>query len=331
MPLYLNFPDWIRPEIISGLPVRWYGLMYVVAFALTYWLFNVQVKKSGQSISKDTISNFFFSGLAGMLIGARIFATLIYDTSGRYWAKPWLIFWPFDDGGVFTGFAGMSFHGGLIGVIAGALIYARIKKLNILEWGDWVVAAFPLGYTFGRLGNFINGELWGRVTTVPWAIQFPNGEPVPVSEPWVQEAMKQTGIQGNDALINLPRHPSQLYEALGEGILLWLLFWFILKDRKPFQGYLIGAYLIAYGVVRFVIEYFRNPDKGLDFIIAFEPGASTSQLNVPLLNFSMGQILCALMIIAGSLTLVGLSRYHKKKGLLAAAQAKPGKKAKNQK
>lgn len=320
MPLYLSFPEWISPEIIPGLPVRWYGLMYVVAFAITYWLFTVQAKKSGQSISKDDIGNFFFSGLGGMLVGARIFATLIYaDNRMDYLTQPWLIFWPFDRAGQFTGFAGMSFHGGLLGVIVGFLIFARVKKIDLLQWGDWVVAAFPLGYTFGRLGNFINSELWGRVTTAPWGVLFPNGEPVPVKEAWVQDAMVQTGITTSDTVVNLPRHPSQLYEAFGEGILLWLIFWFLLKDRLPFRGFLIGAYLIGYGAVRFVIEYFRNPDKGLDFIIVFQPGFSTSQLQVPLLNFSMGQILCAFMVLAGVLTLWGLGTYHKKTAAKAAA------------
>lgn len=312
MPLYVMYPDWISPEIIPGLPIRWYGLMYVIAFAFTYWLFTVQVKRSGQNISKETIGNFFFAGLGGMLVGARIFATLIYsDNRLEYLTQPWLIFWPFDASGRFTGFAGMSFHGGLVGVIAGFVIYTRVKKIDLLQWGDWVVAAFPLGYTFGRLGNFINSELWGRVTTAPWGILFPNGEPVSTTEPWVQQAMAQTGISTSDAFVNLPRHPSQLYEAFGEGLLLWLIFWFIIKDRAPFRGFLIGAYLIAYGVVRFVIEYFRNPDKGLDFIIVFQPGYSTSQLQIPLLNFSMGQILCFLMILAGAITLWGLSVWHK--------------------
>jgi len=326
--LYLTFPDWIKPEIIPGLPVRWYGLMYVIAFALTYWLFTVQVKRSGLTISKETISNFFFAGLGGMLVGARIFATLIYaDNRLDYLTQPWLIFWPFDKAGQFTGFAGMSFHGGLLGVIVGLVLYARVKKLDMLQWGDWVVAAFPLGYTFGRLGNFINSELWGRVTTAPWGMVFPNGEPLPVSEPWVQDAMRQTGITTSDAVVNLPRHPSQIYEGLGEGVLLWLLFWFVLKDRKPFRGFLMGAYLIAYGVVRFVIEYFRNPDKGMDFIIVFQPGTTTSQLQVPLFNFSMGQILSAIMIVGGVLTLWGISLYHKKQGLLAAAsETNKGKK-----
>lgn len=320
MPLYLTFPDWIRPEIVPFLPIRWYGLMYVVAFAMTYWLFQVQVKKSGLVVGKDTVSNFFFSGLAGMLVGARIFATLIYDTSGRYWASPWLIFWPFDDTGTFTGFAGMSYHGGLLGTIVGATIYARVKKLDVLQWADWAFAAFPLGYTFGRIGNFINSELWGRATTAPWGMVFPNGEPLPVSTPWVKEAVDATGVSVVNGFANLPRHPSQLYEALGEGLLLWLVLWFLLKDRKPFQGFLVGAYLVGYGAIRFVIEYFRNPDKGLDFVIMFEPGASTSQLHIPLFNFSMGQLLCVIMIVAGLAAWVVFAAWHRKKSLIQAAQ-----------
>lgn len=326
MPLFFTFPEWLSPEIIPGLPIRWYGLMYIVAFAITYGLFTYQAKRSGQDISKETIGNFFFAGLGGMLVGARIFATLIYSENRfEYLTQPWLIFWPFDRNMNFTGFAGMSFHGGLVGVVVGFVLYARAKKIDLLQWGDWVVAAFPLGYTFGRLGNFINSELWGRVTTAPWGVVFPNGEPLPVSEPWVQDAVNATGVPVVDGLANLPRHPSQLYEAFGEGILLWLIFWF-LKDRVPFRGYLIGAYLIGYGAVRFVVEYFRNPDKGLDFIIVFQPGFSTSQLQIPLFNFSMGQILCVLMMVAGALTLWGISAYHKRKAALEAAKKPAGKK-----
>ncbi len=327
MPLFLTFPDWIKPEIIpqlSWLPLRWYGLMYVLAFITTYWLFTVQVKRSGLAISRETISNFFFSGLAGLLVGARLFATLIYDPHRLdFLTHPWMIFSPWDWDGHFTGFAGMSFHGGLLGTVVGMLIYSRVKKLDVLQWADWVFAAFPLGYTFGRFGNFINSELWGRATLAPWGMVFPNGEKLPVSEPWVQHAVDVTGVHVDpDGFANLPRHPSQLYEAFGEGVLLWLVLWVLLKDRVPFKGFLIGAYLIGYGIIRFVIEYFRNPDKGMDFIITFQPGTSTSQLEVPLFNFSMGQILCFIMIVAGILSwwLIGL--YHKRKGLLAQAADK---------
>jgi phosphatidylglycerol:prolipoprotein diacylglycerol transferase len=132
---------------------------------------------------------------------------------------------------------------------------------------------------------------------------FPQATPVPVSEPWVQTALRQTGISASGSFVNLPRHPSQLYEALGEGLLLWGLLW-LLKDRKAFDGYLIGVYLVGYGLARFVIEYFRNPDVGLDFIVAFQPASSTSQLEVPLGDFSMGQLLSALMVVGGLLFLL---------------------------
>jgi phosphatidylglycerol:prolipoprotein diacylglycerol transferase len=338
MPLFLTFPDWIKPEIIpqlSWLPLRWYGLMYVLAFITTYWLFTVQVKRSGLQVPRETISNFFFSGLAGLLIGARVFATLIYNPDRVYFmTHPWMIFSPWDKTGQFTGFAGMSFHGGLLGTVVGMYTYARVKKLDVLQWADWVFGAFPLGYTFGRLGNFINDELWGRATLAPWGMVFPSGTPLPVSEPWVKHAVDVTGVPIDaNGMANLPRHPSQLYEAFGEGILLWLVLWFVFRNRAPFKGFLIGAYLIGYGIVRFVIEYFRNPDKDMDFIIVFQPGTSTSQLDVPLFNFSMGQILCFIMIVAGIVSwwLIGL--YHKNKSLLAQAADKkvPRKGAKTQK
>ncbi|MEI8095246.1 MAG: prolipoprotein diacylglyceryl transferase [Spirochaetales bacterium] len=328
MPLFLTFPDWIKPEIIPGLPIRWYGLMYILAFLITYALFLRQAKASGLQFDTNQVQNFFFSGLAGMLVGARIFATLIYDTTGRYWAQPWLIFWPFGADGTFTGFAGMSYHGAVLGIVLGLFLYAGLKKIDILLWGDWVVAGAPLGYLFGRLGNFINSELWGRVTAAPWGMVFPNGEPLPVKEAWVADAMQQTGVTqtfmyGGVESVNLPRHPSQLYEALGEGLLLWLILWFLLRPNKPFKGFLVGAYLIGYGVIRFVIEYFRNPDKGLDFIITLQPGFSTSQLTVPLFNFSMGQILCAAMIVIGAVWLVVCGSLDKKAKLAEAAKTPP--------
>jgi len=273
--------------------------MYVIAFAITYYLFQFQIRERKLSVKKDDVVNFFFALLLGMLLGARIIGTTVYDVTGRYLQAPWLIFWPFDDRMQFTGFAGLSFHGGLVGIILAAVIYTRIKKIDLLRWGDMLATAVPLGYTFGRIGNFINSELWGRVTTMPWGIVFPNGEPLPVSEPWVQSVMAETGITASGPMVNLPRHPSQLYEAFGEGILLWLIFWFIFRKKTPFRGFVMGLYLIGYGVVRFLVEYLRTPDKGLDFPLMFEPVTTTSHLHISLINFSTGQILSSLMIIGG--------------------------------
>jgi phosphatidylglycerol---prolipoprotein diacylglyceryl transferase len=282
---FINYPSWINPVIIPGLPFHWYGLMYLFAFGTTYILFKYQVKKDKLDISDDDVVNLFFWTILGLIIGARIFSTLVYDTSGIYWSKPWLIFWPFNSSMQMVGLSGMSYHGGLIGAISGLVIYIKIKKLSFFQMADLLVAGIPLGYTFGRLGNFINGELWGRVTSVSWGMIFPYAPEYSTKLNWVQKIALETGIpyKGLNS-INLPRHPSQLYEAFFEGIFLWIIIWFIFRIHKAFNGLLLAVYLIGYGSIRFIIEYFREPDGDLGFV---------------LFNFSMGQILCFLMIITG--------------------------------
>ncbi len=321
----VQFPSWIRPEILPFLPqfpLRWYGLMYLVAFGITYLLFKRQVRTRGLGYSDDDISGFFLAGIVGLILGARLFGTLLYDTSGLYWSKPWLIFWPFGEGGKFTGFMGMSFHGGMIGLIVGILIYSKRLRLDFLEWADMVAVSVPLGYTFGRLGNFINGELWGKVSSAPWAMIFPRAKRFPTSLPWVREVAEKAGMALDGAMINLPRHPSQLYEALFEGVLLWLVLWFVVRPRKPFKGFAVGAYLVGYGLVRFVIEYFREPDADLGYIIKLgDPDASIHLFTTPL-NFSMGQLLCSMMIVGGlAFIAIAGKRAKRASSLLAAAEA----------
>jgi phosphatidylglycerol:prolipoprotein diacylglycerol transferase len=252
----------------------------------------------------------FFWAIVGLLVGSRIFATTIYDPSGTYLEKPWLIFWPFNSQMQFTGLQGMSYHGGLVGVVVAFIIYCRVKRMSILEWGDMLVAAIPLGYTFGRLGNFINGELYGRVTTAAWGMIFPNAQRLPASNPVVRDTAEEVGIPVTDPeqLVNLPRHPSQLYEAFTEGILLWLLMWFVFRKTWPFRGYLIGVYLIGYGVARFIVEYFRQPDPGLNFVIRLSPVENPPWLLVTPWNFTTGQVLSALMIAGGVVCLIVFRR-----------------------
>ena len=295
---FLNYPNWISPVIIPGLPFHWYGLMYLFAFGTTYILFKYQVKKGKLDISDDDVVNLFFWTILGLIIGARIFSTLVYDTSGIYWRKPWLIFWPFNSNMQMVGLQGMSYHGGLIGAISGLIIYVKSKKLSFFQMADLLVAGIPLGYTFGRLGNFINGELWGRVTAVSWGMIFPYAPEYSTKLDWVQSIARKTGIpyQGLSS-INLPRHPSQLYEAFFEGIFLWILIWFVFRKQKAFKGFLLAVYLTGYGVIRFFIEYFREPDGDLGFVI---------------FHFSMGQILCFLMIITGiSILIFARNNYRK--------------------
>ena len=312
--LYINYPSWIKPEIFPGVPflgfLRWYGLMYVFAFA-TAFLVLKKVAKEGSldtptyKITEDDLFSFISTGIVFLLIGARVFSTLIYDTSGLYWKKPWLIFWPFDSNMHFTGFAGMSYHGGFVGGLLGMIIWCKRHKQPILKWIDAMVCAIPLGYTFGRLGNFLNGELYGRITTMPWGVVFPDAEKFSSSLPWVKEIAAKIGMNiSNMSLVNLPRHPSQLYEAFFEGIVLWAIIWLCRKHKK-FDGTLACIYTGGYGIFRFIIEYFREPDADIGYRIAKDSSAPI-YTNTSLLNFSTGQILCFLMILAAVLGYVAL-------------------------
>ncbi len=311
LPLYINYPTWIHPEIFPGVPVlgliRWYGLMYIFAFGTAYYILK-KLQKEGALDSTDNngqlrkateedIFNFIATGIVFLLIGARIFSTLVYDTSGIYWKKPWLIFWPFNSNGQFTGLAGMSYHGGFIGGLLGMIFWCKKNKRPTLKWIDAMVTAIPLGYTFGRLGNFLNGELYGRITNASWGIVFPNAERFSTSLQWVRDFAETCGIQLSGNFVNLPRHPSQLYEAFFEGIVLFLIIW-ALHKKKPFDGFSSAIYTTGYGIFRFFIEYFREPDSDIGFRFATSSNAPI-YANTSLLNISTGQVLCMLMIAGG--------------------------------
>jgi phosphatidylglycerol:prolipoprotein diacylglycerol transferase len=324
MPASLQFPSWIHPEIIPGLPLRWYGLMYAVAFAIAWLLFRYESKRRRSPWSLEDAEAFFFWAIIGLIIGARIFGTLVYDPWGYYHSKPWLIFWPFDENWHWTGFQGMSYHGGVVGVIVATLIYCRVKKFHWLDWADVLALCIPLGYTFGRLGNFINGELWGKVTSSPIGMIFPN---VPdagrfkADAQWVQDAATKAGLRlsSMNDLVNLPRHPSQLYEAFFEGIVLWLFLWLFVRKRESFRGFATGAYIIGYGTIRFVIEYFREPDEGMGYILGDK--SAPTYVVTSLFNISMGQILSFLMIVGGGLIILFCSMASKSPVAVPAAKA----------
>ena len=311
IPLAISFPAWLKPEIIPGLPVRWYGLMYVFAFATAFLLYRRQIKERNFPMSDDNLSSMFFWVVLALLFGARLFSTLVYETSNIYRQQPWLIFWPFRNG-KFTGLMGMSYHGGAIGGALGIIIYSKVKKWSFREIGDMFAASIPLGYTFGRLGKFINGELYGRVTTGPLGMIFPQAATLSANQDWVRKAAAETGIPIIGAAVNLPRHPSQLYEALLEGILLWLIIW-LLRNKKPFKGFLVGLYFMGYGIFRFFIEYFREPDADLGYRIEFVKSKLPTAYAHPLWSFSTGQILSFLMIVGGIIWLIIASRMPDRK------------------
>jgi phosphatidylglycerol:prolipoprotein diacylglycerol transferase len=306
MLLYVQFPSWLKPEIIPGLPVRWYGLMYILAFATAFLAYRRQVKERNFPMSDDDLSNLFFWGILGLLLGARIFAAIIYYPERRFLFRPWLIFWPFENG-TFTGLQGMSYHGGVIGGALAVIIYTKVQKISFREITDMFCASIPLGFTFGRIGNFINAELYGRVTAKPWGMIFPDAKEYLISESWVREVMEKTGMIASGFTVNLPRHPSQLYEAVFEGIVLWALIWFF-RNRKPFKGFLMGLYFVGYGVIRFILEYFREPDSHLGYRIEFVKSTLPPAYAHPPLSFTTGQILCFLMIVFGIVWLIICSR-----------------------
>ncbi len=322
--LQINYPSWIHPEIIPGFPLlRWYGLMYLVAFGVAFMVFR-RLVRSGElqkaeglnaPVTEDDMYSFFTWGILGLLLGARIFAALVYDTSGIYRHSPWLIFWPFTPDGNWSGFQGMSYHGGFLGGLAGMILWSIRYKRPFFAWCDAMALSIPLGYTFGRIGNFLNMELFGRVTTSPLGVIFPNAQRFPMAETWVQNTVEQLGMQvpAGALMVNLPRHPSQLYEALFEGVILWAVLWFVFRKRSPFKGFITALYTIGYGLVRFVIEYFREPDSDIGYRISASGHPSPTYLNESLLNLSTGQILCLLMI-AGGIALLILRAWQTRQG-----------------
>lgn len=269
--------EWIQWHLdpvlvwLGPLPIRWYGIMYVVAFAVSHWLATRRIASGrGLGIAVRDIDDALTWMVVGVLVGGRLGYALFYNLP-YFLEHPLEVVLPFrpDDGWAFTGFSGMSFHGGLLGFAIATLVFCRKRGISALALSEVVVPGVPLGYMFGRLGNFINGELWGRTTTVPWALRFPEdhtASPPPL------------------------RHPSQLYEAFGEGLLLWAIL-HPLRDHPFFQGRMLGSYLIGYGAIRFVVEFTREPD---------------AQLGLVLGPFSMGQILCVAMIAIGSAAMVRL-------------------------
>jgi len=258
-----HLPAHIDPVIfqIGSFRLQYYGLMYLLAFGTTYLIARHRLtSESRWQISVEHLQGLMTAMIIGLILGARLGYVLFYNLS-YYAVHPLEIFLPFEfqDGIRFTGISGMSYHGGLIGTFVGMWWYSRKYRLGVFNALDLLPPCAAAGYTFGRIGNFLNGELWGRITTAPVGMYFPHANG------------------------NALRHPSQLYEAFGEGILLFLVLW-SLRHRIRTPGVMFCLYLIGYGVVRFVIEFFREPDAHLGFVFS---------------TLSMGQLLCGAMILTG--------------------------------
>ena len=239
---------------LGPIKVHWYGLMYLVGFIAAWVLGFIRVNKKNSGWTKEQLSDLIFYAAVGVIVGGRLGYMLFYDFAG-FIDNPLTLFQ------VWRG--GMSFHGGLIGVALGLFFYSYKIKKSVWELTDFAAPLVPIGLAVGRIGNFINGELWGRVTTAPWGVIYPNA-----------------GI--------LPRHPSEIYECFFEGVLLFFILWCF--SSKPRPRFAVSAmFLLCYGVFRFGLEFFRQPDPQLGFI-AFN-------------WLTMGQMLSIPMILVGGLSL----------------------------
>ena len=248
---------------IGPIAIRWYALAYIAGILLGWRVARVLVQRSPQVATPDQVDEFITWVTLGVILGGRLGYVLFYRP-GYYLTAPWeaLAVWH----------GGMSFHGGALGVIVATFLFARRNGLDWVAFADRVVCVVPIGLFFGRIANFINGELWGRVTDVPWAMVFPTGGPD-------------------------PRHPSQLYQAGLEGICLFTLLMILARSEaiRSRPGILSGTFLVGYGVARTIGEFFRQPDAHLGFLFA---GAT------------MGQLLSLPMILVGALLILRAKPRH---------------------
>lgn len=243
---------------IGPLQFRWYGLMYVLAFIATYFIIRSEVKRKKLPLTSDDISDLVFFGALGVVLGGRIGYILFYNL-------PFYLTNPLKLLAVWEG--GMSFHGGFLGVVLAFVLYSRRKQLPFLTLIDMAALCAPVGLGLGRIGNFINAELYGRPTTMPWGMIFP----------------------GSDGLA---RHPSQLYEAFLEGLVLFFMVRFASR-KSDATGVAAWTFVAGYGLFRFFVEFFRQPDAQIGFFFQW---------------FSMGQFLSLPMFLLGSFMVFRLSQ-----------------------
>lgn len=265
LPCMFTYPD-IDPVALDlgFVQIHWYGLMYLIAFVLAWWLGKKRAEKPGSGWTAEQVSDMIFYGALGVVLGGRIGYMLFYNF-------PALVDNPLTLFKIWQG--GMSFHGGLLGVLLAMYFFGRKHKKSFFETVDFVAPLVPLGYFAGRIGNFINGELWGRVTDVPWGVVFPHAGPE-------------------------PRHPSMLYQGILEGLVIFIIIWWFSSKPRPRMA-VSALFAICFGVFRFINEFFRQPDAHLGFV-AFG-------------WMSMGQVLSIPLIILGILLWVWAYKAQEKR------------------
>ncbi len=268
--MWQNLPQSIDPVAFSlgPLDIYWYGIMWLIAFGSAYAIMLYRHKKNETSLTLDQIGDVLSWALLGALIGGRLGYVFFYDIQ-YFLAKPLQILVPYEAGIGWIGISGMSYHGGLIGIIVALWAWTRRNKVPSLQLFDSIVPAASFGYIFGRIGNFLGAELVGRQTDVPWGVDFGDG---------------------------ITRHPSQLYEAFGEGLVIFCIVW-VMRTKCEIPGMLSALYVALYGCVRFIIEFFRAADPHIGYIGGI---------------FTRGHILSLGMIVCGIALAMYLYRAHHK-------------------
>lgn len=256
-PFLFRFPEWLQIGPVEG--IRWYGLAYVAGFVIAAFLLHLYWKRGKSPLGPSAQSNLLIAGFLGVLIGGRVGYMLFYDLPG-FLDDPLILFQPWR--------GGMASHGGFIGVTIALVWYSRAHGITLRRLGDIGCTLVPPGLMLGRIANFINGELWGKVSDVSWAVIFP----------------KSASVEGLPPVLIEPRHPSQLYQALTEGLLLLIYVqWRFWRGKNLAPGQLAGEFLIGYAIARIVSEVFREPDAGVPLI----------------LGLSRGQFLSVFLLLAG--------------------------------
>ncbi|MES2312634.1 MAG: prolipoprotein diacylglyceryl transferase [Pseudomonadota bacterium] len=253
---------------LGPIQVHWYGLMYLLGFFFVAVLGEYRRRRGRLPVSRDALGDLLFYGMLGVIVGGRVWYMLFYADVDWIWTAPQTLFKVWD--------GGMSFHGGLLGVLAAGWWWSRRQRLHFFDTIDFVAPLVPIGLGLGRLGNFINGELWGKPSDVSWAMIFPN------------------------APDRLPRHPSQLYEMLLEGLVMFVVLWLV--SLKPRPRYLVsGLFALLYGCFRFAVEFVRVPDVQLGYLFGTQWVTMGQMQSLPLI--AIGLVLIALSRRAPTLPL----------------------------
>jgi phosphatidylglycerol:prolipoprotein diacylglycerol transferase len=284
----------IDPIALSLGPVQvhWYGIMYLLGFGAGWWLGAKRIRAGRMPVDSRGYSDLVFNAMLGVILGGRLGYMLIYGWE-QWIADPVALLRVWE--------GGMSFHGGLIGVLIAVWLWARANKLVFWDVVDFMAPLVPPGLAFGRIGNYIGGELWGRTTDLPWAVIFPSGLPGDLA---TGSAERLAALHASGALDAFARHPSQLYEAFLEGVVMFALLWWYSSRSRPRYA-VSGLFALLYGVFRFAIEFVRVPDAHIGYL-AFD-------------WFTMGMLLCVPLIAAG----IGLLVLAGRQGRPRATQA-PG-------